>query len=176
MNFNQLPCPLAQTAACQTRTTILGWKFYLVSDLLKWVWSLPVRRLGSRRRPPLHIGLLRPPEPASRPRPGPGEAVSSWEGASTHTASFQVKLQISPASPVDPVPGANRLLPPARFPACLPGPGCWHLLYRDSQEGQLVYVTRLLPLVPCLSVLVLNSLSEQLDDHMGLYGVGDMFP
>lgn len=54
---------------------------------------------------------------------------------------------------------------PVPSPPPPPGPGLWHLLYRDSQEGQLVYV-------PGISALVLNSLCGQLEDHMSLYGAG----
>lgn len=70
----------------------------------------------------------------------------------------------------------GHLCPLPWLPACCPappGPGPLASALSGFLRGTAGFCYMpALSSVPRISVLVLNSLSEQLDDHMGLYGVG----
>lgn len=72
--------------------------------------------------------------------------------------------------------GLGGCLAPNPAPSLLPGPGPLASALSGLSGGAAGQCRMPAPSsAPRISVLVLNSLSEQLDNQMGLYGVGDMF-
>lgn len=111
------------------------------------------------------------------------EAASNLEDVFTH--SIILSAATAKPSPLPTRPLAQRLLkclggchlpppaPPGLPLACLPRPGPLASALSGFLRGTAGLCYMPAPSsVPCISVLVLNSLSEQLDNHMGLYGVG----